>query len=138
MGPPKSDDVSFKEHFEERLKALERLQDERWKSHKEVHDMGQRAFDAYQEATSVKLHDVNKLRDQTIADRTDFLRRDIYEREHQALELKLEQGLVAQATKTDAHGKWIDGMTGKLIGAGAVILALASLIAWLMPHPWGK
>lgn len=149
MGPRNENEVTFREYIENRLKSLEQRFDERWESHKEVHNMGQKAFDAYQDGVSVKLHDVNKLRDQTIADRQEFLRSDIYEREHQAMELKIEEGLhsiksefeqrlKSQELTIKAQGTWIDGMTGKLIGAGVVILALASVIAWLIPHPWGK
>jgi hypothetical protein len=160
MGPRNESEVTFREYIDNRFKSLEQRFDEWKEAHKEVHAMGQLAFDEYKEGTAVKLHDVNKLRDQAVSDREEFLRSDIYDREHQALELKLDQEIKAlrtlfqqqlaeqgvsirnqlteQALSIKSNSTWIDGMTGKLVGAGIVIIALASFIAWVIPHPWGK
>jgi hypothetical protein len=126
MGPRNDDEVSLREFFETRLRALEKLQDERWNSHEEIHKMGQQALDTALLRSDDKFESVNKFREQVLEERTAFLRHDVYEREHKALELKV-----------DGNSKWIDNMTGRLWAAGAIILALSTGIGLLLRF-WGR
>jgi len=126
MGPQNDHDVSLREYIENRLHAIEKLTDERWKSHEEIHSMGQRAFDAAMLRTDDKFESINRLREQVLEERGHFLRRDVYEREHKALELKISD----QRT-------WIDNMNGRMWAAGAIILALSTGIGLLLRF-WGR
>jgi hypothetical protein len=127
MVPPRNEnEVSFREYIDNRFKAIEQRFEERWKAHEEIHAMGQRALDTALLRSDDKFESVNKFREQILQERTAFLRQDVYEREHKALELKV-----------DANGKWIDNMTGRLWAAGAIILALSTGIGLLLRF-WGK
>jgi hypothetical protein len=126
MGPRNDNDVSFREYIEQRLKSMERLQEERWNSHEEIHKMGQRALDTALLRSDDKFESVNRFREQVLEERLAFLRHDVYEREHKALELKV-----------DNNSKWIDNMTGRLWAAGAIILAVSTGIGLLLRF-WGK
>jgi len=88
--------------------------------------MGQRAFDIAQQRADDKFDNANKFREQVLEERSIFLRHDVYEREHKALELKV-----------DGNSRWIDNMTGRLWAAGAIILALSTGIGLLLRF-WGK
>jgi hypothetical protein len=126
MGPRNDNDVSFREYIDNRLKSLEQRFEERWKAHEEIHMMGQRALDTALLRSDDKFESVNKFREQVLEERSMFLRNDVYKREHEALELKV-----------DANSKWIDNMTGRLWAAGAIILAASTGIGILLRF-WGK
>lgn len=126
MGPRNENEVSFREYIDNRIKALEDLQEERWKAHEDIHKMGQRALDTALLRSDDKFESVNNFREQVLQERTDFLRRDVYDREHEALKIKV-----------DAQGKWIDNMTGRLWAAGAIILIISTGVGLLLRF-WGK
>jgi len=126
MGPRNDNEVSLREYIDNRLKAIEALQEERWKAHEDIHKMGQRALDTALLRSDDKFESVNKFREQVLEERTAFLRHDVYQREHKALELKV-----------DENSKWIDNMNGRLWAAGAIILALSTGIGLLLRF-WGK
>jgi len=127
MGPQNENhDVSLREYIEHRLNAIEKLTDERWKAHEDIHAMGQRALDTALLRSDDKFEGVNRLREQVLEERAHFLRRDVYEREHKALELKISD----QRT-------WIDNMNGRMWAVGAIILALSTGIGLLLRF-WGR
>jgi len=92
---PRADDISFKEHFEELLAAIQKLQDERWKSHDGVHVMGQLAIDASVKALDARLEIMNQFRAQISEERGEFVKVDVYGSERKALEAKFEAKLDA-------------------------------------------
>ena len=126
MGPRNENDVPFREYIDNRLRALEQRFDERWRAHEEIHTMGQRALDTALLRSDDKFESVNRFREQILEERTAFLRHDVYEREHAALQLKV-----------DAQGKWIDNMNGRLWAAGAIIVALSTAVSLILKF-WGK
>jgi hypothetical protein len=126
MGTRDENNVPFREYIDNRLKALEQRFEERWKAHEEIHAMGQRALDTALLRSDDKFESVNNFREQVLQERVDFLRNDVYEREHKALELKV-----------DGHSKWIDNMTGRLWAAGAIITAICTGIGLLLKY-WGR
>ena len=126
MGPRKDDEVSLRDYIEQRLREIERKEDARWKAHEDIHEMGQRAFDIAQQRTDDKFTDANRFREQVLEERAMFLRHDVYEREHKALEMKV-----------DANSRWIDNMNGRLWAVGAIVLALSTGIGLLLRF-WGK
>jgi hypothetical protein len=126
MGPPKSEDVSLKDHFEQRQAANERLADERWKAHQEVHTMGQRAIDAALVTLNIRLEGMNEFRAQILKERTEFLKTQVYDVEHKALE-----------GKVDSQQKWQDNMSGRLWMLGTFILAINVLVGFVL-RLWGK
>jgi hypothetical protein len=126
MGPRSENDIPFREHFEQRIQALERLEDERWKSHEEVHAMGQRAIDAAVTALNLRLENMNEFRAQILNERGLFLKQEVYDIERRAQQAKMAE-----------HSKWIDNMNGKLFGAGLIILGLSTVIGLLLRF-WSK
>lgn len=126
MGSQNEKDISFREHFEERLRSVEKLEDARWKAHEEVHEMGQKAFDVAMARSDDKFDSVNKFREQVLEERSVFMRRDTYESDHKILE-----------DKVATQQQWIDNMSGRLWAAGAGIVALCTAISLVLRF-WGK
>ncbi len=90
MVPRDEDYISFKEHLEERLAAIENLQDALWLAHRDVHAMGQRAIDEAVKTVNVRLEAMNEFRTQIYQERTEFLKVPIFDSEHKTLETKLD------------------------------------------------
>ncbi len=90
MVPRDEDYISFKEHLEERLAAIENLQDALWLAHRDVHAMGQRAIDEAVKTLNVRLETMNEFRAQIYQERSEFLKIQVYESEHRILESKLD------------------------------------------------
>ena len=126
MGPRDENNVPFREYVDSRLREIEQRFEEHWKAHEDIHAMAQRALDTALLRSDDKFESVNRFREQVLEERSAFLRHDVYEREHKALELKV-----------DTHGKWIDNMNGRLWAAGAIILALSTGIGLILRF-WGK
>lgn len=121
-----SDRVSLKEHFEERLEAQGKLQDERWKAHYAVHLAQLEEKKAALATMSIRLEGMNEFRAQMANEREQFVKQDIYFSEHKALELKV-----------DGQGKWIDNMSGRFWMFGAMLVAINIVIGFLF-RVWGK
>ena len=126
MGPRKDDEVSVADHFKERLEFVQRIQEERWEAHKEVHAMGQRAIDSALVTLNIRLEGMNEFRAQILKERGDFVKQPVYDSQRAALEAKV-----------DVQGKWIDNMTGRLWMLGAFILVINILVGFLF-RLWGK
>jgi hypothetical protein len=120
MGPLKSEDVSLKDHFEHRLQAIEDMENERWEAHREVHAMGQRAIDAALVTLNVRLEGMNEFRAQILKERSEFVKQQVFDVEHKAIEAKV-----------DSQGRWQDNMSGRLWMLGAFILAINLLVGFV-------
>ena len=121
-----NEQISLREHFDARCDYLYELFEARWRAHEQVHEMGQRAVDAAFEAAQTKLHELNEVRQQSMEDRADFLRRDVYEGDYRVLQVKVE-----------AQGKWIDNMSGRLWALGVLLLIINVGIGLLLRF-WPK
>jgi hypothetical protein len=107
MGPGrKEDEISFKEHFEERLASQQKLEDERWDAHEKVHAMGQLAIDASVKALDARLETMNQFRAQISNERGEFVKQEVYNSEYKAFEVrvgKIENIQSNQAGRTAAY-----------------------------------
>jgi hypothetical protein len=78
--------LTMKEYLLERLNDLGKLQDERWKSHTKVHEMGQMAIDSSVKALDTRLEGMNQFRAQVLEERSAFVTQALYRSEYQAIE----------------------------------------------------
>lgn len=88
--------------------------------------MGQRAIDAALITLNIRLESMNEFRAQILKERGEFLKQQVYDIEHAALEKRVSD-----------HGKWIDNMNGRLWGLGVFILVINIAVGLLLKF-WGK
>lgn len=135
MTPRKEEEISYKEHFEEKLLSVEKLEDERWRAHENVHAMGQLALDASVRALDVRLETMNQFRAQISEERGEFVKALVYDSERKALELKFE-------TKFDSNEKRIgmlENSQSNQAGRTAAyvsVLGVAFAVIQIILHFW--
>jgi carbonic anhydrase len=121
-----SDEISLREYFTKWLETLEENISAKWKAHDEVHKLLKEALDLAMVMLKEKLAEMNNFREQQNQERGEFLKQQVYDIEHRALEKRVAD-----------HGKWIDNMNGRLWALGAFILAINVAVGLLLKF-WGK
>ncbi len=139
MGPRKDgEDISFKEHFEEKLTSIENLESERWRAHREVHEMGQLALDAAVRALDVRLESMNEFRAQISQERSNFLPQQVYDTEHRALENKIDVKTEANEKRISVMEKWQSNMDGRFWMLGTLLTAVTISLNLAFRYFFGK
>ena len=128
MGAKREEEPMFIRLLEQKIDSLEKLGDERWKAHEEVHKQGQRTMDASFAANQEKLSTMNEFREQQNKERADFVRLEVYSSEHKALEAKLD-------SKNEANEKRfgiIEGIQNKQAGKSAAYVSVVGILSILL------
>jgi hypothetical protein len=136
MGPT-GEEISYREHFEELLKAAAKLEDERWIAHEKIHAVAQKADDATIEAIHIRLEQLNELRRQTIEDRADFVRRDIYTAAHEALKAKMDNDVDKVNQRISLMENFRSNLEGRFWMLGAALLAVNAILTLILKF-WVK
>lgn len=127
-----TDDVSFREHFEELLKAAWKLEDERWTAHEKFHAVGQKALDAMIESIYLRLEQMNKFREDVVTDRAEFVRMDIYNAAYTVLQHKMEAEIEASRQRITEVEKFRSNLEGRFWMLGAALVALNAGLSFLL------
>lgn len=133
----KDEIVSYREHFDDLLKADEKLQDERWDAHQEVHKMGQRAIDAAVEVLDSRLEQMNQFRAQVLEERREFMREEVYNVQNTALTSKFEGLIDRLAIRLTEVEKYKSNLEGRfwMLGAGLTIITVGLNLIF---RYWGR
>lgn len=135
MGTPleimnKSEYISLRQYLLEKLTEIKDLENERWKAHEQFHEQGQKAFDAAMSGIDMRMHTMNEFRSQVLEDRAAFVKIELYETKHKALEQKLESAIDRVAVKISELEKYRSNMDGRLwmlatvVGAGLTLTTI--------------
>ena len=111
----------------DRLIALEAVFYERWGGHTREHELLAEGLRAAKVDVDQRLDSMNQLRDQITAERGEFVRRDMYDREH--------------ATLRDAHDSRIkaletakSNLDGRIWAVGAVVAVLSIAFEFMLKY----
>jgi hypothetical protein len=110
------------------LAAQQKLSDQRWDAHGDVHALNQRAVDEAVRVLNARLETMNEFRAQIANERGEFVRQEIYTSEHKSSESKFEAAIdrlitriaVLENYKSNIEGRfWMLGVT--LVGINVTI-----------------
>lgn len=127
-----TDDIPFREHFEELLKAAWKLEDERWAAHEKLHAVGQKALDSMIESIYLRLEQMNKFREDVVTDRAEFVRTDIYSAAHTVLQHKIEAEIETTRQRISEIEKFRSNLEGRFWMLGAALVALNAGLSVLL------
>ena len=148
MGPRGEDVISLKAnfeqrlekledaHLEQRLKAMEKLEDARWDAHREVHTMGQLAIDEALKTLNLRLEAMNEFRSQIYQERSEFLKHDIYDSEHKTLETRFESATEKNSSRISILENNQSNQAGKAAAYASIVGLISGVIAILISHFW--
>lgn len=115
----------------------ERAHEQAEEAHRREHDNERRSIDLAAEANNRRLAELNKLREEVIDDRAQFLRADTYQTEHKALRAMVDSKMDAVTARVDSLEKQVDQargavLTWRFIAMFAGLPGLAALFGFLV------
>ena len=117
-------EIPLKEHMESLLISIQKLEDERWAAHLQVHAMGQRAFDSAFITVDSRLETMNEFRAQIAGERSHFLSREVYDTEHASLEAKVDNKYEVLMTRLASLENYKSNMDGKFWMLGTLLTVI--------------
>ena len=108
---------------------LEQIAEEREKAHLVVHEMDRRSVIEAQRTIEKRLELLNELRETVIADRSQFLRLDVFDQKHNSLEerVRLHERQAATQSEVQALLARIDILESWRLRATGIFLVLVPL-----------